>query len=107
MLVEQIIKKTVDLQGFRVHTVTKKGKGFVAELRPDARIVFVVWNMRYALQIQRQSECSFFSSCPSLEYSSLAALSTSQGVLFFYNCFCLLHGWLGQDASLIHRCQAV
>ncbi len=37
MLVEQIIKETVDLQGFRVHTVTKRGKGLIAEIRPDAR----------------------------------------------------------------------
>ncbi len=37
MLIEQVIKETVDLQGFRVHTVTKKGSGFIAEIRPDAR----------------------------------------------------------------------
>ena len=37
MLVEQIIKQTVDLQGFRVHTVTKDPGGLVAELRPDTR----------------------------------------------------------------------
>ncbi|WP_319585207.1 ISL3 family transposase [uncultured Desulfobulbus sp.] len=37
MLVEQIIKQTVDLQGFRVHTVTKDSDGIIAEIRPDAR----------------------------------------------------------------------
>ena len=37
MLVEQIIKQTVDLQGFRVHTVTKDPGGLVAEIRPDTR----------------------------------------------------------------------
>ena len=37
MLVEQIIKQTVDLQGFRVHTVTKDPDGLVAEIRPDTR----------------------------------------------------------------------
>ena len=37
MLVEQIIKQTVDLQGFRVHTVTKDADGLIAEIRPDAR----------------------------------------------------------------------
>lgn len=37
MLIEQIIKQTVDLQGFRVHAVTKKGSGLVAEIRPDDR----------------------------------------------------------------------
>jgi len=37
MLIEQIIKQTVDLQGFRVHTVTKKGSGLVAKIRPDDR----------------------------------------------------------------------
>ena len=37
MLVEQIIKQTVDLQGFRVHRVINDPDGFVAEIRPDAR----------------------------------------------------------------------
>ncbi len=37
MLVEQIIKQTVDLQGFRVHRVTKEPGGFIAEMQPDAR----------------------------------------------------------------------
>jgi transposase len=37
MLVEQIIKQTVDLQGFRVHTVTKDADGLIAEIRPDSR----------------------------------------------------------------------
>ena len=37
MLVEQIIKQTVDLQGFRVHTVTKDQGGLIAEIRPDTR----------------------------------------------------------------------
>jgi transposase len=37
MHVEQIIKETVDLQGFRVHIVTKNAQGFNAEIRPDAR----------------------------------------------------------------------
>ena len=32
MLIKQIIKQTVDLQGFRVHTVTKNGSGLVAEI---------------------------------------------------------------------------
>lgn len=33
MLVEQIIKQTVDLQGFRVDTVTKDPDGLIAEIR--------------------------------------------------------------------------
>ena len=37
MLVEQIIKQTLDLQGFRVHSVTKDADGLIAEIRPDAR----------------------------------------------------------------------
>ncbi len=37
MLVEQIIKQTVDLQGFRIHTVIKDSEGLVAEIHPDAR----------------------------------------------------------------------
>ena len=37
MPVEQIMKQTVDLQGFRVHTVTKGPGGLVAEIRPDTR----------------------------------------------------------------------
>lgn len=37
MLVEQIIKQTVDLQDFRVHTVTKDSDGLIAEIRPDTR----------------------------------------------------------------------
>lgn len=37
MLVEQIIKQTVDLQGFRVHTVTKDPDGLIVEIRPDTR----------------------------------------------------------------------
>jgi transposase len=37
MLVEQIIKQTVALQGFRVHTVTKEPDGLIAEIRLDRR----------------------------------------------------------------------
>ena len=37
MLVEQIIKQTLDLPGFRVHSVTKDADGLIAEIRPDAR----------------------------------------------------------------------
>ena len=37
MLVEQIIKQTVDLQGFRVDTVTQAPDGLIAEIRPDTR----------------------------------------------------------------------
>ena len=37
MLVEQIIKQTVDLQGFRVHTLTQAPDGLIVEIRPDAR----------------------------------------------------------------------
>ena len=37
MLVEQIIKQTVDLQGFRVDTVTKDPGGLIATIRPDTR----------------------------------------------------------------------
>ena len=37
MLVEQIIKQTVDLQGFRAHTVIKDPDGLIAEIRPDTR----------------------------------------------------------------------
>ena len=35
MLIEQIIKQTVDLQGFRVHAVTKASDGLIAQTRPD------------------------------------------------------------------------
>lgn len=41
MLVEQIIKQTVDLQGFRVHRATKEPGGFIAEMQPDAR--YCIW----------------------------------------------------------------
>ena len=37
MLVEQIIKQTLDLQDFYVHTVTKEPHGLIAEIRPDTR----------------------------------------------------------------------
>jgi transposase len=37
MLVESLIKETVELQGFRVVTVTKVGSGLEAELAPDRR----------------------------------------------------------------------
>ena len=37
MLVEQIIKQTVDLQGFRVDTVIKDPGGLIATIRPDTR----------------------------------------------------------------------
>ena len=37
MLVEQIIKQTLDLPGLRVHSVTKDADGLIAEIRPDAR----------------------------------------------------------------------
>jgi transposase len=37
MLVEQIIKQTVDLQGFRIHTVAEAPDGLIAEIRPDTR----------------------------------------------------------------------
>ena len=35
MLDEQISKQTVDLQGFRVHAVTKDPDSLIAEIRPD------------------------------------------------------------------------
>ena len=47
MLVEQIIKQTVDLQGFRTHTVTKKSSGLVAEIRPDGRYCIRCGTARY------------------------------------------------------------
>jgi transposase len=37
MLIEQIIKQTIDLQGFRVHAVRKEPDGFVAEIVADKR----------------------------------------------------------------------
>jgi hypothetical protein len=37
MLVESLVKETVELQGFRVLTVTKAGGGLEAELTPDGR----------------------------------------------------------------------
>ena len=37
MLVESLIKETVELQGFHVLTVTKVGGGLEAELAPDGR----------------------------------------------------------------------
>jgi len=37
MFVEQIIKQAADLQDFRLHTVTKKVNGLIAEIRLDAR----------------------------------------------------------------------
>ena len=37
MLIESLIKETVELQGFRVLTVTKANDGLEAELAPDGR----------------------------------------------------------------------
>jgi hypothetical protein len=37
MLVESLVKETVELQGFRVLTVTKADDGLEAELAPDRR----------------------------------------------------------------------
>ena len=37
MLVESLVKETVELQGFRVLTVTKADGGLEAELAPDGR----------------------------------------------------------------------
>jgi len=34
MLVERIIKQTVDLQGFYVHTVSQEPHALIAEIRP-------------------------------------------------------------------------
>ena len=39
MLLERLVKATVELQGFRVVTVTGDAGGLVAELAPDRRFV--------------------------------------------------------------------
>ena len=39
MLLESLVKATVELQGFRVVTVTGDAGGLVAELAPDRRFV--------------------------------------------------------------------
>ena len=74
MLVEQIIKETVDLQGFRVHTVTKSGKGLIAEIRPDARYSIRCGTCNAPARYRDRRNVRFFSACSSLEYPSLAAL---------------------------------
>jgi transposase len=64
MLVEQIIKQTVDLQGFRVHMVTKDSDGLIAEIRPDSRHRVRCGSCGHPAVYRDRREARFFRHVP-------------------------------------------
>jgi hypothetical protein len=81
MLVEQIIKQTVDLQGFRVHTVTKDPDGLIAEIRPDTRYRIRCGTCGHPAVYRDMRDARLFPPCSFVEYSGVVQLSTSPGAL--------------------------
>jgi hypothetical protein len=63
-LLKQIIKQTVDLQGFRVHTVTKHPDGLIAEIRPDASHRVRCGSCGHPAVYRDQREVRFFRHVP-------------------------------------------
>ena len=47
MLIKQLIRETLELQGFRIESVEKKDSGILITIEPDlrySRLCFVIWN---------------------------------------------------------------
>ena len=84
MLVESLVKETVELQGFRVLTVRKANDGLEAELAPDGRYAprcSGCSGCGRRVRYRDYPSCTAFSSCAAVGDQRASGLRPTPGNL--------------------------